>query len=101
MRHNSAEVHWTTRQQLDISLVRCAHSWAIELNTRREIPYLREPMYYSLYLQADVTFHLLGLSDENILQVFFHFSIFPSEFNVKLYIINECRVLHSSFVMHV
>ena len=27
--------------QLDISLVRCAHSWAIELNTRKEIPYLR------------------------------------------------------------
>ena len=36
--------------QLDISLVCCAHSWTIELNTRREIPYLRAPMYYSLYV---------------------------------------------------
>ena len=26
-----------------------SHSWAIELNTRRGIPYLRAPMYYSLY----------------------------------------------------
>ena len=26
-----------------------SHSWAIELNTRREIPYLPAPMYYSLY----------------------------------------------------
>ena len=34
----------------DNYLYRCAHSWAIELNTRREIPYLRAPMYYSLYL---------------------------------------------------
>ena len=34
------------------SLVRCANSWAIELNTRREIPYLRAPMYYSLYLSC-------------------------------------------------
>ena len=29
--------------QLDISLVRYAHSWAIELYTWREIPYLRAP----------------------------------------------------------
>ena len=27
-----------------------SHSWAIELNTRREIPYLRAPMYYSLFI---------------------------------------------------
>ena len=41
-----------------------SHSWAIELNTRREIPYLRAPIYYSLFLylktsessHADVTF---------------------------------------------
>ena len=31
-------------------LTRCAHSWAMELNTWRAIPYLRAPMYYSLYL---------------------------------------------------
>ena len=38
------------RVHLDIPLVHCAHSWAIELITRREIPYLRAPMYYSLHL---------------------------------------------------
>ena len=27
-----------------------SHSLAIELNTRREIPYLRAPMYYFLYI---------------------------------------------------
>ena len=36
-----------------ISLVRCAHSWAIGLNNRREIPYLRAPMYYSLFIELD------------------------------------------------
>ena len=34
--------------QLDIPLVRCVHSWDVELNTRREILHLRAPMYYSL-----------------------------------------------------
>ena len=42
--------NFSSRVQLDISLVRCAHSRAIELNTPREIPYLRAPMYYSLFL---------------------------------------------------
>ena len=36
--------------QLDISLVCCGHSLAIELNTRREIPHLQAPMYYSLFI---------------------------------------------------
>ena len=36
--------------QFDTSLVRYAHSWDIALNTRREIPYLRAPMYYCLYI---------------------------------------------------
>ena len=31
-----------------LRLVRCAHSWAINLNTRREIPYLRVLIYYSI-----------------------------------------------------
>ena len=43
--------NFSSRVQLDISLVRCAHSLAIVLNTRREIPYLRAPMYYSLHKQ--------------------------------------------------
>ena len=30
----------------------CAHSWDIELNTRGEIPYLRAPMYNSLYISC-------------------------------------------------
>ena len=29
--------------------VHCAHSWAIELNTRREIPYQQATMYYFVY----------------------------------------------------
>ena len=35
--------------QLDISLARSAHLWAIEVNTRREFPYPHVPMYYSLF----------------------------------------------------
>ena len=35
----------------DISLVRCAHSFDIDVNTRRQIPYLRATMYYSLFVQ--------------------------------------------------
>ena len=42
--------NFSSRVQLDISLVRCANSRAIELNTRRLIPYLRTPMYYSLFI---------------------------------------------------
>ena len=42
--------NFSSRVQLDISLARCAYSWAIELNTRREIPYLRAPMCYSLLI---------------------------------------------------
>ena len=33
-----------------LGLDRCAHSWTIELNTRREIRYLRAPMYYALFM---------------------------------------------------
>ena len=51
--------NFSSRVQLDIWLVRSAHSWAIELNTQREIPYLRTPMYYSLYQLKCI---LLGLS---------------------------------------
>ena len=35
---------------LDISLIRCAHSFDIDVNTRRLIPYLRATMYYSLFI---------------------------------------------------
>jgi len=34
----------------DISLVRCAHSFEIDVNTRRLIPYLCASMYYSLFI---------------------------------------------------
>ena len=47
--------NFSSRVQLDISLVRCAHSWAIELNTRREIPYLRAPTYHSLSLSLSLS----------------------------------------------
>ena len=41
--------NFSSRAQLDISPVRHTHFWAFELHTRREIPYLRALMYYSLY----------------------------------------------------
>ena len=48
--HGCLEIwNFSSRVQFDISLVRYAHSWDIALNTRREIPYLRAPMYYCLY----------------------------------------------------
>ena len=34
---------------------RCAHSWAIELNTRREIPHIRKPINYSLLIALNIT----------------------------------------------
>ena len=46
--------------QHDFLLVRCAHSWAIELNTRRESPYLRAP-FYILYLFM-TTYHSYGVT---------------------------------------
>ena len=60
---------------IDSSLVRCAHSWAIELNILREIPYLRSHMYYlSRYaLQFTFSFALNNCGAE----VFkFNFSLF-------------------------
>ena len=50
--HGCLEIwNFSSRVQFDISLVRYAHSWDIALNTRREIPYLRAPMYYCLFIQ--------------------------------------------------
>ena len=34
----------------NISLVRCGHLFDIDVNTRRQFPYLRATMYYSLFL---------------------------------------------------
>ena len=42
--------------QVDISLIRCAHSCDIELNTRREIPFARAPIYYSLFIFLRATY---------------------------------------------
>ena len=53
-RHGRLQVrNFSHRVQLNSSLVRCVHSRAIELNTRREIP--RAPTYYSLYIIIIVT----------------------------------------------
>ena len=41
---------------------RCAYLWAIELNTRREIPYLRAPTYYSLFIESGSTLKSPNLS---------------------------------------
>ena len=48
----SSEIFWKSSKkaspsQLDISLVCCAHSWYIKLNTWIEIPYLHGTMYYT------------------------------------------------------
>ena len=46
---SGVEVLWILRVQLWTYVFNSAsHSWAIEFNTQREIPYLRVPMYYSL-----------------------------------------------------
>ena len=37
------------RYGISLPLVRCTHSWAIELKTRRIFPYLQATMYYSVY----------------------------------------------------
>ena len=47
---------YSSHVQLDISLVCCALSWAIESNTWREIPHLHAPMYYSLFISV---FHMV------------------------------------------
>ena len=41
-----------SRLQLDISGVRAAEELDIELNMRREIPYLRSPKYHSLRIHV-------------------------------------------------
>ena len=46
---------FSSRVQLDISLVCCAHSCAIELNTRREIPYLRAYVLFSISLSLSLS----------------------------------------------
>ena len=42
--------------QLDIPGVSAANELDIELNTRREIPYLRAPKYYSLRTYTLISF---------------------------------------------
>ena len=41
-----------------ISLVRCAHSFDIDVKTRIKIPYLRASMYYSLFIYR--TYHVMS-----------------------------------------
>ena len=49
--HGCLEIwNFSSRVQFDISRVSVANEWDIALNTRREIPYLRAPMYYCLFL---------------------------------------------------
>ena len=89
-----------TRVELDNSLVRCAHSWAIELNTRREILYLRALMYYSLFLDPNYKFmpqrkifyvKFLRLSS-NYMETFFY--LLPSE-TLKECIDESCSLFSS------
>ena len=57
------------RVQLNKSLVRCAYSWAIELNTRREIPYLHAPMYYFLMFITIIIIIIIIITKEHVLFV--------------------------------
>ena len=47
------------RVQLDISLVRWAHWWDVELKTRRDISYPRMPVYHSLFQQR--CYHVINI----------------------------------------
>ena len=58
------------RVQLNKSLVRCAYSWAIKLNTRREIPYLHAPMYYFLmFITIIIIIIIIIITKEHVLFV--------------------------------
>ena len=46
------------RAQLDISPVRCTHSWDVQLNIPREIHYFRAPMFY--FLEITILQHVLS-----------------------------------------
>ena len=61
--------------KLDIWLLRCAHSWAIELNTRREIPYLRAPMYCSLFISSFKNFKTWRAHSHLYVSQFPHFCL--------------------------
>ena len=48
--HGCLEIwNFSSRVELDISRVRCPHSWDVELNTRRKIPYLQAIINYFVY----------------------------------------------------
>ena len=67
---------------LDISLVRCANYWAMELNRKKEIPYLSAPMCNSLWLHFyNMLLHCTVGGELKVLlsnRVWFHFSGFSS-----------------------
>ena len=48
--HGCSEIwNFSSRVELDISRVRCPHSWDVELNTRRKIPYIQATMNNFVY----------------------------------------------------
>ena len=62
--HGCSQVWNFFSLQHDISPVRCSHSWHIQLNTRRETPYLRPPVYHPLctyWFPCSLYFMLLKL----------------------------------------
>ena len=63
--------NFSPRVQLDITLIHCAHSCDIELNIQGEIPYLHEPIYYSLHNQSQLEIPWVIL---NSIPLYVHFS---------------------------
>ena len=58
------------RVQLNKSLIRGAYSWAIELNTPREITYLHAPMYYFLmFITIIIIIIIIIITKEHVLFV--------------------------------
>ena len=71
--HGCLEVwNFSLRAQLDISPVRCAHSWDVQLNTPREIHYFRAPMFY--FLEITILQHVLSDAVKDAALWFFFFS---------------------------
>ena len=59
----------------DISLVRRAHSFDINVNTRKKIPYLRAPNYNSLFIFFIASRYFLKEIDYNSIETWYMFSI--------------------------
>ena len=55
----------SSRVQLDISLIRCAHQWNIKLNTPSDIPYLSACIYYPVFTTNVIRRNMLWIIKES------------------------------------